>query len=441
MLNCFTAAAQSRSLTGVSQFQGLQHIMKTPSDEQSSTLHPKKWLSIVGIGEDGLQGLSTIARTLVEQAEVIIGGDRHLSMLSLDDQRQKLAWKFPISISVEEIIQRRGQSICVLASGDPMCYGVGVTLIQQIPISEITIIPAPSAFSLACARLGWSITEVEILSLCGRPPSLVMSYLYPGAKLLILSEGKNTPTIVKEILINHGYGASRIAVLERMGHIHERIVNGTAANWEESEFASLNTIAIDCITEREFLPLGRLPGLADDAYHHDGQLTKRETRAITLSTLSPIPGELLWDVGAGCGSIAIEWMRSHPRCRAIAIEQNSARIQYIIDNMTSLGVPNLQVIAATAPQALKDLPTPDAIFIGGGVTTPGLIDICWEALRLGGRLVVNAVTLEGEQTLFNWYEKIGGSFTRINIQRGEAIGKFLGWKGMAGVTQYLVIKR
>jgi precorrin-6Y C5,15-methyltransferase (decarboxylating) len=197
----------------------------------------KKWLSIVGIGEDGLPGLSPIARTLVKQAEVIVGGDRHLSMLSLDDQRQKLTWKFPISISVEEIIQRRGQSICVLASGDPMCYGVGVTLTQQIPISEITIIPAPSAFSLACGRLGWSMTEVEILSLCGRPPSLVMSYLYPGAKLLILSEGKNTPTIVTEILTNHGYGGSRITVLERMGHIHERAIARIVADWEEGEIA------------------------------------------------------------------------------------------------------------------------------------------------------------------------------------------------------------
>ncbi len=181
-------------------------------------------------------------------------------------------------------------------------------------------------------------------------------------------------------------------------------------------------------------------GLPDHAYHHDGQLTKREVRAITLSSLAPIPGELLWDVGSGCGSISIEWMRSHPRCRAIAIEQDSARIQYIIDNMTSLGVPSLQVIAGTAPQALKGLPIPDAIFIGGGVTTPGLLDTCWDTLRLGGRLVVNAVTLEGEQTLFDWYEKVGGNFTRINIQRAEPVGRFLGWRGMAGVTQWVVVK-
>jgi len=399
-----------------------------------------KWLSLVGIGEDGLQGLSPIARTLVEKAEIVIGGDRHLGMLPLGDRRQKIPWKSPISKSIAEIIQLRGQLTCVLASGDPLCYGIGVTLTQQIPIEEMTIIPAPSAFSLACARLGWSMTEVETLSLCGRPPALVIAHVYPNAKLLILSEGSNTPNIVAEILTNHGYGKSSMTVLERMGGVHERIISGIAATWNETELAALNAIAINCIPDPGILPFSRFPGLPDDAYQHDGQLTKREARAVTLSSLAPLPGELLWDVGAGCGSIAIEWMRSHPRCRAIAIEQNPTRIQYIIDNITALGVPNLQIIPESAPQALKNLPQPDAIFIGGGVTTPGMLETCWDALRLGGRLVVNAVTLEGEKILFDWYERVGGSFTRINIQRAEAIGRFAGWRGMAGVTQWVVVK-
>ncbi|MCF2146521.1 precorrin-6y C5,15-methyltransferase (decarboxylating) subunit CbiE [Desmonostoc muscorum LEGE 12446] len=400
----------------------------------------EKWLSIVGIGEDGLEGLSAIALSLIAQAKVIVGGDRHLAMLPSDDQREKIVWASPISISVEEIIKRRGESMCVLASGDPMCYGIGVTLGRRIPISEMTIIPAPSTFSLACARVGWSLTEVETLSLNGRPSSLLQSYIYPGAKLLVLSEGKDTPAIVAEILTNRGYGSSKVIVLERMGGIHERIVGGTAASWSETEVAVLNAIAVDCIADAGVIPLPRLPGLPDNAYHHDGQLTKREVRAITLAALAPTPGELLWDVGAGCGSISIEWMRSHPRCRAMAIEQNSSRLLYIADNAATLGTPNLQIIEGKAPHALKDLPTPDAIFIGGGVTATGLFDVCWEALRLGGRLVANVVTVEGEQTLFQWRERVGGDLTRIAIQRAEPIGKFLGWRGMAPVTQWIAVK-
>lgn len=361
-------------------------------------------------------------------------------MLPPDDHREKILWTSPINNSVEEIINRRGKSICVLASGDPLCYGIGVTFTRRIPISEITIIPAPSSFSLACARLGWSLTEVETLSLCGRPPALLQSYIYPGARLLILSEGKNTPNIVAEILTQRGFGNSQITVLERMGGIHERILTVTAATWKETEVADLNAIAVHCIADVGIVTLSRLPGLPDNAYHHDGQLTKREVRAVTLSSLAPTPGQLLWDIGAGCGSISIEWMRTHARCGAIAIEQNSSRIQYITDNAAALGTPNLKIIAGKAPHVLDNLPLPNAIFIGGGVTAQGLFDICWQALPPGGRLVANVVTMEGEQTLFQWYEKVGGNFTRIAIQRAEPIGKFLGWRAMAPVTQWVVIK-
>ncbi len=401
----------------------------------------QKWLSIIGIGEDGLPGLSPIAQSLLAQADIIVGGDRHLSMLPPNDQREKILWASPISKTVEEIINRRGQAVCVLASGDPLCYGIGVTLTRRIPISEMTIIPAPSSFSLACARLGWSLTEVETLSLCGRPSALLQSYIYPGARLLILSEGKNTPGIVAEILTQRGFGNSQITVLERMGGIHERILTSTAAAWQETEIADLNAIAIHCLADPGVIPLPRVPGLPDNAYHHDGQLTKREVRAVTLSTLAPTPGELLWDVGAGCGSISIEWMRTHPRCIAIAVEQNATRLQYIADNAAALGTPHLKIIPGKAPSALQDLPTPDAIFIGGGVTADGLFDLCWQKLRPGGRLVANVVTIEGEQTLFQWYEKVGGSFTRIAIQRAEPIGKFLGWRAMAPVTQWMAFKK
>lgn len=403
-------------------------------------METKKWLSIIGIGEDGVQGLGAIARSLLDQATIVMGGERHLSMLPPHDHRQKIPWKSPFEASIAEVIHHRGESVCILASGDPMCYGVGATLIRTIPTAEITIIPAPSAFSLACARLGWSLTEVETLSLCGRPPSILQSYIYPGAKLLILSQGEDTPAMVAEMFTQRGYGCSKITVLARMGGNQERIVAGMAATWQETQIAALNVVAVDSIADVGVVHLGRLPGLPDCAYHHDGQLTKREVRAITLSTLAPLPGELLWDVGAGCGSISIEWMRTHPRCRAVAIEQSPLRSRYIADNATSLGTPNLQIVEGKAPTVLKDLPTPNAIFIGGGVTAPGLFDVCWEALPIGGRLVANVVTLAGEQTLFQWHEQVGGNFTRIAIQRAEPIGKFLGWRGMAIITQWVGVK-
>jgi precorrin-6Y C5,15-methyltransferase (decarboxylating) len=398
-----------------------------------------KWLSVVGIGEDGLSELSAVARSLVERAEVVFGGKRHLAMLC-DEPQEKISWSVPITASVDEILQRRGKSVCVLASGDPMCFGIGVTLTRKIPVSEMTIIPAPSSFSLACARLGWPLTEVETLSLNGRPIALIQTAIYPQARLLILSQGKETPAIVADILTKRGFGSSKITVLERMGGSEERIISGTAASWAITDLADLNTIAVECNADKGIVPLPRLSGLPDDAYHHDGQLTKREVRAITLSSLAPTPGQLLWDVGAGCGSIGIEWMRSHPRCRAIAIEQNSTRVQYIADNATALGTPELQIIAGSSPIVLKDLPQPDAIFIGGGATTEGVFEVCWEALREGGRLVANAVTIESEQKLLQWHNLVGGELTRIAVQRVAPIGGFLGWKPMVPVTQWMAHK-
>jgi precorrin-6B C5,15-methyltransferase / cobalt-precorrin-6B C5,C15-methyltransferase len=273
-----------------------------------------KWLSVVGIGEDGLQGLNPVGLSLVEQAKIIVGGERHLAMLSPSDNREKIIWATPIADTVEKIISYRGQDVCILASGDPMCYGIGVTLTRKIPISEMTIIPSPSAFSLACARLGWSLTEVTCLSLCGRSVDIMQLHLYPNAKLLILSADKTTPQIVAELLTKSGFSGSKMTTLERMGGIHERITTGEA--WErgagsegETEIADLNTIAVECIADIGLRGLSKLAGLPDSAYQHDGQLTKQEIRAVTLAALAPKPGELLWDIGAGCGSISIEWMR------------------------------------------------------------------------------------------------------------------------------------
>ena len=404
----------------------------------SSANERKKWLSVIGIGESGLSELSPLARGFVDRASLIVGGKRHLAMLD-DSLQPRLVWTSPIETSIESILTHRGTPVCILASGDPLCYGIGVTLLKYISILEMTIIPAPSTFSLACARLGWSLTDVETISLCGRAPDFLAAILAPDAKLLILSAGADTPQIVADLLTQRGYGDSQITVLEHLGG-RERVISDTARAWSKPDVAALNAIAVECRIDPNTTPLNRLPGLPESAYHHDGQLTKREVRAITLAALAPMPGELLWDVGAGCGSIGIEWLRSHPRCRAIAIEQHSHRLEFIADNMAALGTPHLQLVQGKAPAALTDLPTPDAIFIGGGVTAPGLLATCWTALRSGGRLVANAVTVESELQLLQWHQQVGGELTRIAIQRTQVIGGFLGWKPLIPVTQLVVVK-
>ncbi|MCC3408375.1 MAG: precorrin-6y C5,15-methyltransferase (decarboxylating) subunit CbiE [Microcoleus sp. PH2017_10_PVI_O_A] len=400
----------------------------------------QKWLSVVGIGEDGLSGLSSIALSLLDRSKIVVGGARHLAMLPTDDTREKLVWASPLQTTVDSIISRRGESVCVLASGDPMCHGIGVTLSRRIPIAEMTVIPAASAFSLACARLGWALADVETFSLTNRPIASIALSLYPGARLLVLSADRHTPEKVAQLLAQRGFGSSLMTVFERMGGDAERRIEGVAAAWNAADLADLNAIAIAVAADRETLLLSRTAGLPDAAYRHDGLLTKREVRAVTLSALAPIPGELLWDVGAGCGSIAIEWMRSHRSCRAIAIERHPTRLEYIAENASNLGVPELKIVAGDAPEALANLPQPDAIFIGGGVTAEGLLEACWNALGEGGRLVVNAVTVESELKVLQWHSLHGGELIRIGIQRVGAIGSFLGWKPLAPITQWAVVK-
>ena len=399
-----------------------------------------QWLAVVGIGEAGWPELSAVGRALVQQAVLVVGGARHLAMLPPEIQATTLTWSSPIQASIQTILNHRGQPVCVLASGDPMCYGIGATLLRQVSLSEITILPTVSAFSLACARLGWALQDVEQISLCGRDPAFLYPLLYPGAKLLILSADRQTPGQVAQILQARGFGPSQITILERMGGSQERQISGIAASWAESELADLNTIALHCIASPTAQPHSRLAGLPDDAYQHDGQLTKHEVRAITLAALAPLPKQLLWDVGAGCGSIGIEWLRSHPSCQAIAIESHPTRLQHIAQNAITLGVPNLEIISVRAPDALQGLPTPDAIFIGGGLTTEQVLETCWQALRPGGRLVANAVTVETEQQIFEWQQRVGGSLTRLAVQRAEPVGKFLGWKAMAPITQWVAVK-
>lgn len=397
------------------------------------------WLAIVGIGEDGLDGLTPAARTLVDTAEVLVGGTRHLDMVP-NGAAERMTWATPLSDTVDAIAAHRGRRVTVLATGDPMSYGIGVTLARRWPAAEMTILPAVGAFSLASARLGWPLAETATITLHGRPLETLNLHLAPGARILALSDSGATPAEVAALLCRQGYGPSRITVLEHIGGPRERLVEGRADAWDEPRGADLNTVAIACVAGQETAILGRVPGLPDDAFVHDGQLTKRETRAATLAALIPLPGQMLWDVGAGAGSVAIEWLRGAPASAAVAIERRPARVDMIARNAANLGTPNLKIVHGEAPAALADLPAPDAVFVGGGVNTPGLVEACWAALAAGGRLVANAVTMEGEAALVRWHGELGGAMTRIAVSRLQPVGPYHGWKPLMTVTQLAVHK-
>jgi len=397
------------------------------------------WLSIVGIGEDGLDGLSAAARALVERAEVLVGGERHLAMLP-EDGRARIVWPKPLRAAFDDIAGWKPRPVCVLATGDPLCFGVGRMLLQRFPVAEVAILPASSAFSLACARLGWSLPDVETLTVHGRPVAALQPFVQPGARLLILSAGSESPGAVAELLRARGYGRSEITVLEHLGGPEESLRRATADDWTDDAVAELNTIAVDCRAEPGTPLLPRTPGLPDEAFRHDGQLTKREVRAATLAALAPVQGQRLWDLGAGCGSVGIEWLRAVPRAEAVAVERRQERLALIAENAQALGAPRLAVVAGEAPAALAELEPPDAVFIGGGATAPGVFEACWAALRPGGRLVANVVTLEGEAALFRWRQEVGGALSRIAVSRAEPVGGFLGWRPLMPVTQFAAVK-
>ena len=399
----------------------------------------RPWLAVVGIGEDGLAGLAPVGRALVETAEVLVGGARHLGMITSVNV-ERIVWERPLRGTVDRIAALRGRRVTVVASGDPMWYGVGVTLTRRFPREEMTIIPQPSAFSLAAARLGWPLADCATMTLQGRPLDTLRLHLAPRRHILVLSEDGGTPRTVAELLTGLGWGLSRFTVLAHLGGPHEAVVVEEAQAWGDRRVPDLNTIAIDCRPGSGTHVLSRLPGLPDEVFEHDGQLTKREVRAATLAALAPMPGEALWDIGAGCGSIAIEWLRGGEGRAAIAIERDPERAAIIAHNAASLGVPSLCVVRGAAPEALARLRSPDAIFIGGGIGAPGLLTTAWANLLPGGRLVANVVTAEGEAHLLDWRAQHGGALTRIAVSRAEPVGPYHLWRPLAPVTQLAALK-
>ncbi|MFZ3183945.1 MAG: precorrin-6y C5,15-methyltransferase (decarboxylating) subunit CbiE [Pseudomonas sp.] len=390
------------------------------------------WLTVVGIGEDGYAGLGKAARRALLAAERIVGAPRQLALLPKCIRATQQNWPSPFSL--DALLAQRGTPVCVLASGDPMLFGVGASLARQVPADELLVLPAPSSTSLAAARMAWPLQEVTLLSLVARPLAALQAQVHHGARLLILSNDGSSPGAIAQLLDERGFGPSRVTVLEHLGGPLERRIDGQAASWDLSEAAALNIVAVDCIAGDNAQRLPLTIGLPDSAYQHDGQLTKRDVRAITLARLAPKPGELLWDVGAGCGSICIEWLRSHPSCRAIAIEADPGRQQLIGHNRDALGVPSLQLLAGKAPEALTGLEAPDAIFIGGGVTIPGVLEHCWQQLKPGGRLVANAVTLQSEASLLAWRSAHGGELTRIQVAQAQPLGAFDTWRSALPIT-------
>ena len=404
----------------------------------------RRWLSIVGIGEDGIDGLTPVSRDLIQSATLVFGGARHLALATPLIRGTSRPWTSPFDRSVAEVLANRGRDVCVLASGNPFLYGVGSLLAPHVSRAEILTVPAPSAFSLAAARLLWPLPQTVQISLCGRSTDLIRPHLHPGARILALTSSEHVPAELSRLLCQIGFGCSQLTVLEALSGPRERIRTARANSFALEVIDPLNTVAIEVVAEAGARILPRSAGLADDLFEHDGQLTKREIRAMTLSALAPRRGELLWDVGAGSGSVAIEWLLTDPSLTAIAVERRSDRAARARRNAAAFGVPHLELVEGTAPAVLEGLAAPHAVFVGGGATHPGVLEAVRLALRSSGRLVVNAVTLETESVLLNHQARWGGSLTRIAIARASPVGgedaHMLGWRPAMPIVQWTWVK-
>jgi precorrin-6B C5,15-methyltransferase / cobalt-precorrin-6B C5,C15-methyltransferase len=399
----------------------------------------ERWLAVVGIGEDGIDGLTPAARRLVAQAAFVVGGKRHLALAGPLNS-ETMVWPSPIENALDAIAGHGGRSVCVLASGDPFFFGVGAMLMRRFSADEMISIPSPSAFALAAARLGWSQQDCALLTLHGRPLEAIIPHLQPGARILALSWDDATPAKLAALVTERGMGRSKLTICEAMGGLSERIRTTEAQSFALDNVAVLNTIALEVAADRGARVVPRAAGLPDDWFEHDGQITKREIRAMTISQLAPGRGELLWDVGSGSGSVAIEWMLADPANNAIAIEVRHDRAERIGRNALSFGVPGLSVVTGEAPEVFADLATPDAIFIGGGANMPGMIEHACDALGSGGRLVVNAVTLETQAACVDWRARWGGELAQIAIAHAEPVGRYCGWRAAIPIVQWGLVK-
>lgn len=396
------------------------------------------WLHIVGIGEDGLDGLVPATRAVVEAAEVILGGKRHHALAD-GIGANRIAWPSPFDAMIDAIEGMRGRRAVILVTGDPLWFSVGARIGRSIDPSEIVYHPQLSAFQLAAARMGWSLPDVETLTVHGRPVEQMIAFIQPDARLLVLTTGAETPAQIAAFLTDRGFGKSSMTVLAAMGGKDELRFDGLAESWDH-DVPAFNTLAVECIAAPDAALLPRVPGLADALFQSDGTMTKQEVRAATLAKLMPMRGALLWDIGCGSGSVAIEWMRAARYARAIGIEPRADRRAMAGANALALGAPKLELVDGTVPAALDGLPAPDAIFIGGGLSLQ-TFEAAWAALRPLGRLVANAVTLESEAVLMELHAKYGCDLVRISVCRAEPVGRLTGWRPAMPVTQWSLVKR
>jgi len=395
------------------------------------------WLHVIGIGEDGMAGLSPAARALVESAEVILGGDRHHT-LSPAVRAERIRWPSPFDAMIETIRGFRGRRAVILVTGDPLWYSVGARIARALPEGGIAYHPQLSAFQWAACRMGWSIADIDTLTVHGRAIEQLLPYFHPGARLITLTKDHTTPYDLARLLTERGFGASRMTALAHLGGPEESRIDGIAESWG-AQVPDFHVLAIDCRLAPGHGWLPRLAGLPDEAFRHDGKMTKREVRAITLAKLAPRRGAMLWDIGSGCGSVAIEWMRAAPEACAIGLEPDAARRALAASNALALGTPKLELRNASAPDGLADLPAPDAVFIGGGLSA-ATFDRAWAGLKPHGRLVANAVTLESEAVLLQLFARHGGELVRLAVSRADPVGTFYGWRPSMPVTQWSLEK-
>jgi precorrin-6Y C5,15-methyltransferase (decarboxylating) len=398
-----------------------------------------KWLTIIGMGEKGYEGLSKEARHALADADAIVGAERLLGATPKTHAEIE-EWPQPFSKVVERISALKGRKTVLLATGDPSNYGVARKILTFVPFDEVTIIPHLSAFSLAAARLGWSLPDCDTLTLHGRHAAHLEPFIQPFARLIMLTADGSTVAGICHRLVARGFGESQVTVLENMGGPAEKITRFAAAKQPDRSFSALNTVAVTCIPGKSAKILPRTPGLPDDAFHHDGQLTKRDVRAATISALAPAPGERLWDVGAGCGSVAIEWMRSTRGAEAIAFEDNADRLKMIAANAETLGVPRLEIVAGRAPASFQGQPRPHAVFIGGGIGETDLFETAWDALKPGGRLVANVISLDGEAHVLDLQARHGGDLARIDVATLTHVGRMRALKPRMPVLQWRLLK-
>jgi precorrin-6Y C5,15-methyltransferase (decarboxylating) len=389
------------------------------------------WLTIIGIGEDGLAGLSEASRKALGQAEVVFGGERHLALAGVGNRGRP----WPMPFDADSVLSCRGRATAVLASGDPFWHGVGGTLAEKLEVGEWIAHSAPSTFSLVAARLGWRLESVVCLGLHAAPIERLVPHLTRGTRVICLVRDADAISALAQWLTQRGWGASPLWTLSALGGPRECIRQQRADGYAADRGENLVAVALEA---RGSQGIARSSGLSDDRFVHDGQITKRPMRALALSALEPRPGERLWDIGAGSGSISVEWALSGGT--AIAVEAREDRAANIRSNASAFGLTHrITVIQGTAPDILSGLETPDAVFIGGGLNS-AMFDSVWSRLETGTRLVAHAVTLETEALLADFHQRHGGELMRVEIAHAGALGKYRSWAAARPVVQWSAVR-